>query len=336
MKRYTGQKALYEAISRSRAKAKRGNILERFLPEVSRPEEPAPPEGQSQTEPIPAPPAAPEPAAKESPRPLPEKEKPREPVVVRENAKLRRLAAAERVEMPPEKSAAPIVRPRPIEKMDRLAAPLGLVQAWWRLKPVQLNAGRVEISIPYHIGIVVVLVVALLVLTAFRLGQKHPGAKAKADVPTKTAAQTTPQNATKEGTAAKASEPALAAAAPAGSSAKKEGDHWLVLVKHKNEVDLEEVVKYFGQNGIDLTIVPLPEARKAFAERGLNAAILPNGNDFLLVTSKLYSNPKSPDTEGYAEKQKIVELGRKYKAPAGREKFAPNYFRDAYWMKITK
>jgi hypothetical protein len=42
MKRYTGQKALYEAISRSRAKAKRGNILERFLPEVTGQEKPPP------------------------------------------------------------------------------------------------------------------------------------------------------------------------------------------------------------------------------------------------------------------------------------------------------
>ena len=99
---------------------------------------------------------------------------------------------------------------------------------------------------------------------------------------------------------------------------------------------MEEVVTYFGQNGVDLTIYYLPDLRKAFADHGLNAAILPSGNDFLLVTSKVYSNPKSPGTEGYAEKQKIVELGKKYKAPAGKETFAPNYFRDAYWMKITK
>ena len=69
MKRYTGQKALYEAISRSRAKAKRGNILEKFLPEAARQEKPAPEEGQPQVEPISASSDAP-PVVKEPP-PLP-------------------------------------------------------------------------------------------------------------------------------------------------------------------------------------------------------------------------------------------------------------------------
>ncbi len=38
MKRYTGQQALYEAISRSRAKTKQGSILEKLRPEHSKPE----------------------------------------------------------------------------------------------------------------------------------------------------------------------------------------------------------------------------------------------------------------------------------------------------------
>ena len=41
MKRYTGQQALYEAISRSRAKAKQGSILEKLRPESFKPEDPA-------------------------------------------------------------------------------------------------------------------------------------------------------------------------------------------------------------------------------------------------------------------------------------------------------
>jgi hypothetical protein len=37
MKRYTGQKALYEAISRSRDKAKQHSILEKLRPVLSKP-----------------------------------------------------------------------------------------------------------------------------------------------------------------------------------------------------------------------------------------------------------------------------------------------------------
>ncbi len=92
MKRYTGQKALYEAISRSCAKAKRGNVLERFLPEVSKPEEPAPPGEQSEAEPPPRRPQCRHRRERIAPAAA-EKEKPRESVVVREIAKLRRLAS---------------------------------------------------------------------------------------------------------------------------------------------------------------------------------------------------------------------------------------------------
>ena len=38
MKRYTGQQALYEAISRSRAKAKQGSILDKLLPDHAKQE----------------------------------------------------------------------------------------------------------------------------------------------------------------------------------------------------------------------------------------------------------------------------------------------------------
>jgi len=334
MKRYTGQKALYEAISRSRAKAKRGSILERLRPETTGPEKPAPQEGQSQVGPVEAPAETTPPAAKEPQRPP--LEKPREPVIVRENAKLRRLATAERVEVPPEKPVPPPARPRFVEKTDRPAPPPGLVQRWWRLKPLQLNDGRVEVSVPYHIGIAVALAVILVILAAFRIGQKHPGAKAKASVSAKTSAQVSPQNAAAAPDARTTQANTSAAPSSAAEPAQQQGDHWIVLTRYKQRADLDLVKEYFGKNGIELTVVPLADARNVFAERQLNADVLPKGDGFLLVTSNLFSNPGKPDTDGYKMVQKIAEVGKKYKAPPGREPFAPNFFSDAYGMKISK
>src|SRR4030042_3699120 len=43
---------------------------------------------------------------------------------------------------------------------------------WWkRPKWLQINSGRIEISLPYQIAILIVLLLILLFLAAFRLGQ---------------------------------------------------------------------------------------------------------------------------------------------------------------------
>ena len=328
MKRYTGQKALYEAISRSRAKAKRGNILERFLPDATRQEKPAPPEEQPRVEPLAAPPAVPQSVAKE----------PREPLIVRENAKLRRLATMEKVEVPPEKPAVPVAKLRPVEKTDRPARPPRPIPMWWRLKPVQLNAGRVEVSVPYHIGVVIVLAVTLVILVAYRMGQKHPLAKAKAAVPTKASVQATKQNAAAtETTVPKASQSAPpVASSPASEPAQPQGDNWIVLKYSKQKADLDDAKEFFGKNGIDVDVVSVAEVREVFAKRQLNQALLPKSDGFLLVTNSLYNNPDNPGTDGYAMKQKIAEVGKKYKAKPGRDTFAPKFFSDAYGMKLSK
>jgi hypothetical protein len=330
MKRYTGQKALYEAISRSRAKTlRRGNILERFLPDATRQEKPAPQEEIPPAEQGAAPADVPPAAATEPSKTLPEK--PREPVVVRENSKLRRLPTVEKPEVKP---------PRPVEEVDRPAPlPPKSVPMWWRLKPLQLNAGRIEVSAPYHIGVAVALTVILVMLVAFRMGQKHPGAKTKAAAPVTTSAQATPQSTTAESQVAK---PAQTAGATASGSAAESAsqtaqpDHWIVLTTYKNRDDLVPVVEHFEKNGIELEIRDLQATRELFADKSLNIGNLPSGKGYLLVTKYLFTNPKAPGTKGYELKQKIAEVGKTYKAPKGRETFAPKLFSDAYAMKITK
>jgi hypothetical protein len=329
MKRYTGQKALYEAISRSRAKAKRGNILERFLPEGVRQEEPAQQEGPSRVEPTAAPPEASPPVAEEPPRPLPEKL--REPMVVKEDTKLRRLTRAERVDAPP------VVKPPFVENANRPAPPPGPVPTWWRLRPVQLNAGRVEVSVPYHVGVVVVLVVTLVLLATFRIGQHYSGAKGVVTATAKTPARATPQNAAIETVAATTTQANdVAASAASGSeSPQKEGDNWIVLAYHKNEADLLQVKAYFAAYGIELQVYDLARVCQTLKDSGYSAR-LPSGDGYFLATKFVYSNPDKPGTNGYEIKQKIIELGKGYKAPKGFESFAAKHFNDAYGIKITK
>ncbi len=295
MKRYTGQKALYEAISRSQRKAKRGSILERLRSPTPKQDKPA----------------------REEPK------RPAEPVEGRAEVP---SAAEER----PEPAA---VESRPIERVGRPGSP-GPGQTWLRPKPVQLNAGRVEISVPYHVAIAIALAVVLLVLVAFKLGQigrNAPGtvgpvgSAVLADRP----GRSTQQNAATAG--AGGAELGTPVAPPAAGGR----DHWIVLAQYKRRADLDKVVEYFGGHGIALGVMPLDEqSRQAFADLGFNASVLPSGNDYLLITKDLYDNPQNPGTDGYEMRKRIAELGAKYRAPQGYEPFAPKYFSDAYGMKI--
>lgn len=383
MKRYTGQQALYEAISRSRAKAKRRSIIERLRPETTRQEKPAPVEEPPQAEPVEAPVEEPQPVAKEPPRPA--VEKPSELPSVRQNAKLRWLAAVKKegprerpepveapaeepqplakepprpeVEKPPElpsvrqtaklrwlaavKNEVPREGPEPpvpqrrsveVAEDDPPVSPQ--VQVPWRVRPLQLHAGRIEVSVPYHIGVAVALVVVLAIMATFRIGQKYPRTTLASTMPTRPPSTAVRPNAA-EIKVEKVPQPDGSASAPTtGQSAMPQGDHWIVLVQHKEQMDLEPVIGHFAQHGIELGIVSLDRVRQYFTDAGLNAARLPGGAGYLLVTRGMFSNPEKPGTDGYAMKQKIIEVGTQYRAPAGRETFAARRFSDAYGMKV--
>ncbi len=345
MKRYTGQKALYEAISRSRAKAQRGSILERFLPETAKQEKPPAPEGPLPDELTQAPaeppvgegPSTDNPALgnpKEPSRPL--LDRLREAIIAKEDAKLERPEQPEKTEVPPEKPAAPqAVKPWAVEEVE-VPAPLRRIPMWWRLKPLQLNEGRIEISVSYHIAIAAALVVLLVIVAGFRLGQKYP-AKAKAGAETKTPARAAAENAV-TGTATGKAAPTSTqgAASPTGGTAQATGDNWIVLARHRNEADLEPVVAHFAKSGIVLKIYELGWLRQQLGGQGLTAAGLPSGDGFLLVTSDFYVNPQSPGTDGYKMIQTIASVGATYKAPKGKDPFTPNLFKDAYGMKISR
>lgn len=281
MRRYAGQRPLYEAWSRSRGKPKRPSLLERLRPPL---------------------------------------------------AKLRQVAAerAVRRPTPPEPAAekpapATLKPPKPAAEPEPAQPTAG--QPWLKSKAVQFNAGRIEISLPYQIAIGVGLLLILILLVAFRLGQIDQ----KARYPT---TRSTP---------AEAGERASSSVAPpdnSGSSAAAPtvpaGDNVIVIARSQNKADLAPVAAHFAEHGIKTGYIPYERLRQYYAEHGLNAEAVPQGNGFLLTTMEMFDNPDREGTDGYAMKEKIKEVGALYKgkAPSGLESFAPNYFSDAYGLKV--
>jgi hypothetical protein len=343
MKRYTGQKALYEAISRSRAKAQRGSILDKLRALPARPNEPAGEEPLPLIEPVLTPDEA---RALVEPVPEPDEE-PQAPPVAEERPPETPVA----VSPPVEKSEPPVFRPRHIERIGRPAAPKP-VQPLLRPKALQWNAGRIEVSVPYHIGVAVALAACLVVLIAFRLGQDYPGRPAKAAAPESPPVRPTTQNAAMTDTStpppqARATQeippvaPRVAEPAPAQEQVTtvqpEQGDHLIVLARSNEQKDFDPVIRYFGEHGIALMALPLnEETRKNFAAYGFNPASLPSGGGFWLVTKSLYENTERVGTKGYEVLQNIKKLGPLYKPPKGGKSFAPNNFADAYGINIKK
>ncbi len=340
MKRYTGQKALYEAISRSRAKAKQHSILEKLRPGSSKPETP----GTLEQELVVEPEQTAEPVVEES---LDSRavETPSQPVI---ESPLQAEPTPEQVsEMPtPMSRAEPDLTPRTVERFAHGAQP-SPARKWLRPRPVQLNEGRIEVSVPYYVGVIAGLVLIMVILVAYRLGQARPGGQgngggqAAVSAAIRSGSPTNPPTGTAEPSGATShvdrssvNPPAVTTTRQDTSPVVSQGDNWIVLTRYETRKDLEPVVEHFGRYGIDLFILPLEQAPALFAEYGLNAAKLPRGSGFLLVTVKAYDNPNVAGSEGNKMLKRIAEVGALYKAPSGLESFATHRFSDAYGMKI--
>ncbi len=94
-------------------------------------------------------------------------------------------------------------------------------------------------------------------------------------------------------------------------------DHILVIATYMRNEDLEPVRDYFGRNGIE-------------------TEILKRGSYYYLVTKERYPNPRKPGSEGAAALDKIKQIGAKYRAPKGFERFDNTPFQDAYGMKLKQ
>lgn len=197
--------------------------------------------------------------------------------------------------------------------------------ARWMRKPriVQFNFGRIEFSMPYQLAVALVLGLILLVLAAFRLGQEYnptdQGAISTTVERPQIILRTPIERETTDirGPLAAVEDSTLLDEDVTPVQPSSTGNNVIVLVQYEARADLVPVQAHFAEYGIETEIV---------MESG----------SYFLQTKNRYDNPGTPGTDGYKAKQKIIEVGAKYKgkAPPSFETFAPNFFSDAYGKKV--
>jgi hypothetical protein len=203
---------------------------------------------------------------------------------------------------------------KPVEKPEAVA-PEAKNPVRWPTKPraVQFNAGRIEMSVPYPLAVVVMLGVVAVVLVAFRVGQGTP--IRVADDAGTPAGENSTEPAGVEFPDILAGRQEAPAAENRETVVASTGDNCIVITQYTTDRDLKPVQKYFAENGIETEIEK-------------------SAGRYFLVTKRLYENPNRGGTDGYAALQRIKEVGANYRAPQGYESFAPNLFSDAYGKKV--
>ncbi len=183
-------------------------------------------------------------------------------------------------------------------------------------KPFQLNAGRIEISLPYQIAIAVPFVVILLLLITYRLGQ-YASPHAKTSDATLDKKSPVSSNSVTIISQPPQQPKLTATQSPQPLPTEQTGNNRIVIQTYKLRSHLEPVKQYFAQFDIATEILQV-------------------GDWYYLVTKNKYDNPQKPGTSGFYARQKIIELGANYKAPPGFEPFGDKPFSDAFGMKFDQ
>lgn len=188
-----------------------------------------------------------------------------------------------------------------------------------RPRPVVFNAGRIEISMPLPVAVVLVLAIVLIGLMAFRLGQGYPAAVADTAAESTDLAQQDAGQRPIEELFSESVTP-VAKGVTKSDTLKKpsdvtKGDNRIVIQTWHERAQLEPVKNYFAENGIKTEI------------RNISGM-------YYLVTAEKYQNPQRSGTNGFIARKKIIDLGARYKAPIGYGTFGTKPFNDAYGMKF--
>ncbi|MHC4156277.1 MAG: hypothetical protein ACYST6_15340 [Planctomycetota bacterium] len=185
----------------------------------------------------------------------------------------------------------------------------------WPKKPaiVQVNAGRIEFSLPYQIAIALLLGVVLVFLVVYRLGQMSYAA-----APAETGVGVGSGQDDDTGKAAVVDRPGTVvppSRAEMTQPAELGGKNAIVIVEYDKERDLRPVQEHFSRFGIETEIVPAPRGR------------------YFLWTKERYDTV-GPGSRCDRDKQKIINVGALYKAERGYETFGTQPFDDAYPRKV--
>jgi hypothetical protein len=213
----------------------------------------------------------------------------------------------------------------------------------WTIKPsvVQFNAGRIEFSMPYQVGIAVVLGVLLTAVVLFRLGERIGSREVATKAP---AAAKSVVNSSTGSTHSTSSGQAKPAESRPVAPKPVTQDTPVVSQPTAQDTSAAAVVANqpasTGRNRIVLKIYQvrshLEPAKEYFDKMGIATEIIEKNNWYYLVTKNKYDNPEKAGTDGNMAKQKIIEIGSGYKAPVGFESFGPKPFSDAFGMRFDE
>jgi hypothetical protein len=243
-------------------------------------------------------------------RPSPDKKKVSDPSLLKQQQQ----PVVPQPPAPPKVMAPPKVTVPPKPAQIKPARPKTPGKGLWDKKRVA-KAGWIVAGIA---------VVAAIVYVGAGLFRTKPDARPKTDNPAKVAEPTKPEKvAPQPKPQAKPEHQAVAPAKPkpaepvASAAGDALRDHVLVIATYTRSEDLEPVRDYFGQNGTE-------------------TEILKRGSYYYLMTKARYPNPRKAGSEGAVALDKIKQIGAKYKAPKGSERFGNTPFQDAYGMKIRQ
>ena len=183
-----------------------------------------------------------------------------------------------------------------------------------RRRMVQFTAGRIEISVPYQVGIMMFLGAILVVLVTFRFGQISYLSSQSTEETVQGVQEVAPQVTTD---VVQRVEPAaeIHAGVEIVEAAEPKGNNHIVIVEYRRRADLEPVKLYFSAMGIKTEIIRADDR-------------------YYLRSMDKYENPGKTGTDGYYALKKIREVGAGYKAPLGYETFGKKPFQDAYGKRF--
>lgn len=201
------------------------------------------------------------------------------------------------------------------EPNAKAAVPKSTAPWWKRPKIIQLNAGRIELSMPYQLAIAILLGLIALLLIVFRFGQFYQRVADSAAKIQKSSQLNPEERDTAKIMNASVSVEKRLQSPEKVEPAKSTGNNRIVIQTFQVRSQLEPVKNFFAQYGIETEIIKIRDM-------------------YYLVTSNKFENPARPGTDGYRARQVIIELGATYQAPPGYETFGPKPFYDAYGMKF--
>ena len=207
-----------------------------------------------------------------------------------------------------------------VQQKDAAGVPKSTAKWWRKPRIIQLNAGRIEFSMPFQVAVVLLLGFIFVIIAAYRLGQASYSPEQQQPVEPEPVQRQTDSESPVEQASTRVIPPSTPVEdTPVRTEVAKPveptGSNVIVLVEYHSLPDLAPVQEYYRKHDIELDIKP-------------------EGGRYFLQTKQLYDNLSKPGTDGYKALQKIKEVGKEYKAPPGYETFASNLFQDAYGKKV--